>query len=159
MQSLRYLLSLALASGIACATACSAPEASGESNVDDGDTETPARDAGSSTPVAPAEEEDSGPLAPDCSLSATAAECATCCDPSGTANAAIAAFGNCVCGTPGTCASACAATYCSGTTPDPSCKLCLDGATQCNQQAESMCDANCQAAMTCASTNLCASKP
>jgi hypothetical protein len=99
-----------------------------------------------------------------CTATTTGQACGDCCyaqHPG--ANVGDDAFGSCVCQTPGTCATQCAATFCAGkpTAQGDACETCLQGATQCEQTATTACNANpdCTAFNTCFQTAGCASKP
>jgi hypothetical protein len=69
----------------------------------------------------------------------------------------------CACQSPGTCATQCAADFCAGaqTQPSAACAQCLQGATQCDQQAAAACDADaaCKKADACVQASGCDSKP
>jgi hypothetical protein len=73
------------------------------------------------------------------------------------------AFGACVCQTPGTCATQCAQSYCAGQAPQPNdaCEQCLGTATQCEQQADQICNAtpDCASILSCFGASQCSTKP
>lgn len=99
-----------------------------------------------------------------CTATTTGQACGDCCytqHPG--ANVGDDAFGSCVCQTPGTCATQCAATFCAGkaTAQGDACETCLQGATQCEQTATTACNANadCAAFNACFQTAGCAAKP
>jgi len=147
-------------------TACSTPPIANDvpaAEQNDGDEQKSEKEDTSAKPEGetetPAQQTPTEPAAADCAATTTAATCGTCCDPQNAVAAAFTAFDSCVCASPGTCAQACQLSYCAGAQPDAACKACLDGATACNQQAEAACDANCQAAMQCSTTNACSTKP
>jgi len=100
-----------------------------------------------------------------CAAQTTGSACLSCCV--GTAQSAYDlannAFGMCVCQTPGTCAAQCAASFCNGQaqTAGDACDTCLNGATQCQQQANTACNANptCAAVTQCIQQASCTTKP
>ena len=73
------------------------------------------------------------------------------------------AFGDCLCGTPGTCKTQCAATYCAGKEPTQgdACDTCMTGATACDTAAQTACNANadCVAFSACVKSASCDTKP
>ena len=122
--------------------------------------------ANPSDPAAPA-----NPAAPatptpgtgQCAAQQTFDTCAQCCDQAfpGGFDIDSQAFGQCACEAPGTCAQACAGSFCAGGQATPACEQCLANATQCQQIAETTCNANasCAGAFTCFDSSGCEAKP
>lgn len=99
-----------------------------------------------------------------CSSTTRRDECVGCCyQLHSKGNSVIqAAFEACACVTPGTCATACAASYCAnGGTIDAACDACLNGATGCESAAVTAChgDPDCVALIQCENLAHCAGKP
>lgn len=113
-------------------------------------TPTPTADAGV-TPVGTGQ----------CASSADFDTCLDCCDPQNALEVDNAAFGQCVCQSPGVCAAQCATSFCAGLDPTAACEQCLDAATQCDQTADAACNANagCAAALACVTSSGCDAKP
>lgn len=117
------------------------------------------------TPAAPATPGTPGTPAPgtgQCAASAGAEQCFQCCDAAfpGGLDVDAQAYGQCVCEAPGVCAQQCATSYCAGQQPTAACEQCLNAATQCEQAAETACNANanCKGAFTCIESSGCEQK-
>ena len=98
-----------------------------------------------------------------CAGEATARACFDCCGEQAPENALdvyTKALEACLCQTPGTCATECAATLCGGTKANAACTTCVNGASACDDRAFEACsaDAGCKALLTCASDSRCAQK-
>lgn len=146
---------------MACAAPAIPSDQTDEPEQNEEEEETPKKNTlpPSTNTDAPPEGETTPTSTPkDCSGEATADACGACCDPGNAIEPAMNVFGNCVCGTPGTCAAECGASFCNGLAPDAACKTCLDAATQCNADADKACGADCKAALTCSETSKCTSK-
>jgi len=126
--------------------------------TDPADPAAPANPAAPATPTTPAPAGNG-----QCAGQQTADACFQCCDTAspGGFDVDSQAFGQCVCETPGTCAAACATSFCAGGPPTAACEQCLNGATQCEAQAEAACNANaaCAAAFACSDSSGCNAKP
>jgi len=128
-----------------------------------GSNDSKGEDPGSSTdPNEPADPQDPAPTGGACSGEATADACFQCCDTKnpGGLDIDMNAFGQCVCESPGTCAQACATSWCNGQQPTQACANCLQNATQCETAAETACNgsAACKAAMACIQASGCDKK-
>ena len=123
----------------------------------EGNPTDPADPASPATPATPA------PANGQCSAQTTFDTCMQCCDQAfpGGFEVDANAFGQCACESPGVCAQACAGSFCAGAAPTAACEQCLAGATQCNTQAETTCNANasCKGVFTCLDTSGCEAKP
>ena len=100
-----------------------------------------------------------------CVATTTGADCSDCCANAHQAGAAVGdqAYGDCLCQTPGTCATECANSFCAGSLPQPgdTCDTCMQGATACDQAAVTACEGNadCKAFEACMTTANCDNKP
>lgn len=121
--------------------------------------------ANPSDPAAPANPAPATPTpgTGQCSAQTTFDTCAQCCDQAfpGGFDVDAQAFGQCACEAPGVCAQACAGSFCAGGQATPACEQCLASATQCQQVAETTCNANasCAGAFTCFDSSGCEAKP
>jgi len=98
-----------------------------------------------------------------CSGKTTAKSCFACCgdeSPAGALDVYTKELEACLCQTPGTCATECAATLCGGTKADAACSACLNTATACDDRAFDACnaDAGCKSLLACADDSRCAQK-
>lgn len=128
----------------------------GTQSTQDGDLD-PAAAGDAAAPGTPA------PGTGRCSAQQTFDTCMQCCDEGfpGGFEVDAQAFGACVCESPGTCAAACAGSYCAGSPPTAACEQCLQSAAQCNTTAEAACKANasCQGVFACVDSSGCQTKP
>lgn len=120
----------------------------------------PAAPANPANPAAPATPT---PGTGQCAGQQTFDTCAQCCDQAfpGGFDVDSQAFGQCACESPGVCAQACAGSFCAGGQATPACEQCLSTAAQCQQIAETTCNANasCAGAFTCFDSSGCQAKP
>jgi len=103
-----------------------------------------------------------------CGSKTSADDCYQCCFDAHPAGDEVQgkAYDECVCGTPGTCKTQCAKSYCSDNGPDPTpgdaCDTCLNQADDgaCGQKAQTACDGNadCRAIDTCITNAKCDAK-
>ena len=126
--------------------------------------------SGSSTPPAATPSSTADASAPPptntCGSASTADACFRCCDVAHPNAMPLLdnEWGKCQCEVPGTCASACASSYCAGQgiVQGSSCDNCLAANNQmCRAKAETKCaaDATCKPYLTCTTDAKCASKP
>jgi hypothetical protein len=101
------------------------------------------------------------PTAGSCSSSADWMSCVDCCGQQNPGGFEVdgQAWNDCICQT--ACASACGANYCNGGDPSAACEQCMQNAPQCDQAAETACQANasCAAAIACVQNSQCEAKP
>lgn len=114
-------------------------------------------------PAAPTPPGTPAPGTGQCGAQQSFDTCMQCCDQAapGGFDVDAQAFGQCVCEAPGTCAAACGGSFCAGAQATPACEQCLEAATQCHTQAETVCNANaaCNAAFACYDSSGCEAKP
>ena len=105
------------------------------------------------------------PLNPECASSATSDSCFACCDTKHPKGVTVSqqAFGDCNCLSPGTCKSACSASYCAGSpaAPGSACDTCLSNSAACGTVSDNACaaDATCALFASCYTDSHCATKP
>lgn len=115
---------------------------------------------------APTGTPNSGPAPIACAASVNGTACFTCCQAANPKALPVLhrAWDDCVCHSPGACATTCAATYCNGIAPTAgdACDTCLEANDPtCSQQAEGACKASldCKPLLMCEDAAKCNTKP
>lgn len=132
----------------------------GTTNDAPANTQTPP----SSTP-APTPDASAPPVTPpppdQCNATADWMSCIDCCDQANPGGFEVdgQAWDDCICQT--ACAQECGGSYCNGGDPSFACEQCMQNAQQCDQAADTACQANaaCAAAIACIQSSQCESKP
>jgi hypothetical protein len=135
---------------------------SGGEGDDEFEEQAPLEDSSESSGGAPSQ----GPASNGpCSSSTTSNSCLDCCE-TRAPNAITAvndSLKNCLCTSPGSCASECGSSFCQGFEADAACATCMNGgaADKCMDTALSACEKNtsCAPFLECATKSGCEKKP